>query len=31
MGGEQLSQTYQQELENEILELYCNKKKENYE
>jgi hypothetical protein len=27
MGGEQLSQTYQQELENEILELYCNKKK----
>jgi len=26
MGGEQMSQGYQQELENEISELYCKKK-----
>jgi hypothetical protein len=26
MGGEQMSQTYLQELEIEIAELYCNKK-----
>jgi hypothetical protein len=30
MGGEQMSQNYQQDLENEITELYRNYKKKNF-